>query len=136
MSPDEEKAGVDHGHSLAELKARVLEEIDGYANKAQPSASHLVGIPWSEARIMDELQTMRQCLVDPYWVQAEIRDTFEQIGSDLVLRRNCIVVADANDGHLLLFDPSERDFVLAQATEGSPVTIGVRGDAVGCFLAR
>ena len=77
---------------------------------------------------------MKSCLVDPYWLEVEIRDTFDQIGMQFAPRRNCVVVADSNDGYLLLFDPDENNFVLAQLIGRQTVTIGVRGDAVGCFL--
>jgi hypothetical protein len=35
-----------------------------------------------------------------------------------------------------MFDPAENDFLLAQRVEGALFSIGVRGDAIGCFMAR
>jgi hypothetical protein len=77
---------------------------------------------------------MRSALVAPYW--AEIRDAFEQVSSHTGLRRKCAVVADDGCGSLLVFDPMQNDFLLAVPQECGLVSVGVRGDAVGCFMAR
>ena len=79
---------------------------------------------------------MRGSLIDPYWVEVELRDTFEQIKMSDSERRKCAAVADDGKGMLLLFDPVEQSFVLAQRGVTGLSTFGVRGDAVGCFLAR
>jgi len=51
-------------------------------------------------------------------------------------RRKCAAIADDGKGMLLLFDPTEDSFVLAESGSKGLTTFGVRGDAVGCFLAR
>jgi hypothetical protein len=51
-------------------------------------------------------------------------------------RRKCAAVAEDGKGVLLLFDPAENSFVLAERGSTGLTTFGVRGDAVGCFLAR
>jgi hypothetical protein len=51
-------------------------------------------------------------------------------------RRKCVVVADDAKGTLLLFDPVEESFVLAERGGAGLTTFGARGDAVGCFRAR
>jgi hypothetical protein len=45
------------------------------------------------------------------------------------------VVADDGNGTLLAFDPVDEEFVLLQMGKESLMSFGVRGDAVGCFLA-
>jgi hypothetical protein len=79
---------------------------------------------------------MRSALVAPYWAEVDIRDTFEQISADTGPHRKCAVVADDGCGSLLAFDPMQNDFLLAVALEGGLRSVGVRGDAVGCFMAR
>lgn len=39
-------------------------------------------------------------------------------------------------GFLLVFDPVENDFMLAERHKDTLLSIGVRGDAVGCFMSR
>ena len=49
--------------------------------------------------------------------------------------RECFLVADDKEGYELYFDPTSNDFVLAYSGN-PPSTFNVRGDAVGCFMAR
>jgi hypothetical protein len=80
-------------------------------------------------------QKMRASLVDPYWANIELRDTFAQIGEETASVRKCAVVADDGNGILLAFDPDAEEFVLIQMGKESLESFGIRGDAVGCFLA-
>jgi hypothetical protein len=95
-----------------------------------------IGNPWTEAAIQSGLAQFRASLIEPYWTEVEIRDTFEQVGMMEGPRRKCAAVADDGTGILLLFDPVEDSFVLAERGSTGLTTFGVRGDAVGCFLAR
>jgi hypothetical protein len=79
---------------------------------------------------------MRAALVRPYWADAELRDTQEQIVANPAILRKCAIVADDLKGTILAFDPIENGFLLAVRQEDAVRTIGVRGDAVGCFMAR
>ena len=49
--------------------------------------------------------------------------------------RECVLVADDRDGYQLYYDPIAREFFLAMDRD-PPESIGVDGDAVGCFMAR
>ncbi len=79
---------------------------------------------------------MRAALVAPYWADVELRDTHEQIAAAPAMSRRCVVVADDLKGTVLTFDPIENEFLLAVRREDVLLSIGVRGDAVGCFMAR
>ena len=118
---------------LLYLRQSVEKQIDEYVYVLPGWA---IGNPIPPERIAAELAEMRASLIDPYWVDIEIRDTFEQCGMSSGPRRRCVVVADDRKGMWLLFDPAEQSFVLAQHTDTGLVTFNVRGDAVGCFLAR
>jgi hypothetical protein len=63
---------------------------------------------------------METALVSPYWIDAEVRDTFEQTKMTEGPRRRCAVVADDGQGTLLLFDPVTNAFVLAQLFDFHP----------------
>jgi hypothetical protein len=115
------------------LRALVTKQIDTYAYVLPDSA---IGNPWSQASVEKALAEFRASLVDPYWADAEIRDTFDQVRMAEGPRRKCAVVADDGKGKFLLFDPVEDSFVLAELGKTGLMTFGVRGDAVGCFLAR
>jgi hypothetical protein len=95
-----------------------------------------VGNAWKPSKIKTELAAMRAALVVPYWVNVEQRDTFEQISAHKAPSIECVVVADDARGNLLAFDPIEDEFLLVQRYDGRLSTCGVRGDAVGCFMAR
>jgi hypothetical protein len=118
---------------LSRLRQRVEKEIEAYVYDFPANA---IGNPWGDAAIERGLAKFRASLVEPYWTGVEIRDTFEQVGMIEGPCRKCAVVADDGKGMFLLFDPAEDSFVLAKRVGTGLTTFGVRGDAVGCFLAR
>ena len=118
---------------LSRLRQRVEKEIETYVYDFPDTA---IGNPWTDAAVQQGLANFRASLVEPYWTEVEIRDTFEQIGMIEAPHRKCVAVADDGKGMLLLFDPTEDSFVLAERGSTGLTTFGVRGDAVGCFLAR
>jgi hypothetical protein len=118
---------------LLRLRLKVEQHIETYVYQFP---SGMIGNPWSDARIKQGLEQFKRSLVEPYWEEVEIRDTFDQVSMAVAPRRQCAVVADDGEGMLLLFDPVEGSFVLAQREAHGLITFGVRGDAVGCFLAR
>jgi hypothetical protein len=117
---------------LSRLRQRVEKEIETYVYDFPDTA---IGNPWTDAAVQQGLAKFRASLVEPYWIEVEIRDTFEQVGMIEGPRRKCAAVADDGKGMLLLFDPTEDSFVLAESGSTGFTTFGVRGDAVGCFLA-
>ncbi len=118
---------------LETLQHVVESDIESYRYEV---AVRSIGNAWTDDRIEAELATMRAALVVPYWVDVELRDTFEQCAADQSLSRKCAVVADDAHGNLLAFDPVENEFLLAQSCNDRVCSIGVRGDAVDCFMAR
>ena len=112
---------------------KVEEELRDYSYSVSPNA---LGNPWSSSRIDEQLALMRRSLVIPYLIQVKMEQLFELIKSDIYEIRSCAVVADANDGYLLVFDFAKQEFLLVQLFEGHALSIGVRGDAVGCFMSR
>ena len=124
---------LNDSESLSHLRQSVEKQIDEYSTSFPDWA---MGNPIPPERIAAGLDEMRTSLVDPYWVDVEIRDTVEQCRMSSGPLRKCVVVANDRKGMWLLFDPVEESFVLAQRTEMGLTTFNVRGDAVGCFLAR
>ncbi len=116
---------------LKPIADQVRDAVDGYVvSEHRPDQ---LGTPlppeWFERGLIE----MRAALVEPYW--AEMRD-YDAV-SRAVVRRSVVVVADDGDGSLVMFDPGAGgDFALALREGGGIVSCGVRGDAVGCFLAR
>jgi hypothetical protein len=118
---------------LEELRLIVEKEIENYR---YPSSTETIGIRWTDEKVRAELAVMKSALVSPYWSEVELRDTHEQIAASPALSRTCAVVADDLKGTLLVFDPIEGEFMLAVRHLGKLSSIGVRGDGVGCFMAR
>ena len=122
-----------------ELKEWLLNEVDRYPQQYEPPEPGItIGVPWTKEKVAQELATMRRCVIDPYMSDFLFHDTVDQINADPQIRKRCWVVAE--DPHYrMLFDPDTQDFVLAEkpsSGDGEWVTIGVRGDPVGTFLAR
>jgi hypothetical protein len=119
---------------FARLRREVELEISQYVYEVPPGA---VGTPFSPKEIQDQLSLMQGCLVDPHWEEVEVRDSFEQIQTDFGPRRKCVTIAEDESGYVLMFDPAENSYVLAYRNgEQGLGTFGIRGDAVGCFMAR
>ena len=118
---------------LETLRSIVENEIENYF---YPSSTSTVGTPWTEERVRAELAVMKSALVSPYWSEVELCDTRQQIDASPALSQTCGVVADDLKGTLLVFDPVENEFMLAVRHNDKLSTIGVRGDAVGVFMAR
>ncbi len=123
---------TEHGYLLT-LRREVEQEINNYVYEVPDDA---IGNRMTETAVADALAQMRGSLIDPYWVDVELRDTFTQIVTSGPAHRKCAAVADDGKGMVLLFDPIEKSFVLAQRGATGLLTFGVRGDAVGCFLSR
>lgn len=118
---------------LTELQSRVLAEIDGYR---YGYAGGLVGGAWSADEVCAKLQVFRRALDELYWADVVRRDTADQIRMAHPPVDHCAIVADDKEGMLLAFDPAAAEYLLVQRREGVLESLGVNGDAVGCFMAR
>jgi hypothetical protein len=116
-----------------ELRRTIEQEIDSYVYPHSPGA---MGVPMPQAWVTKQLEAMRAALVDPVARLIEIRDSVAQLrGEAAPVLRECYLVADDREGYELYFDPTSNDFVLAYSGN-PPSTFNVRGDAIGCFMAR
>ena len=116
-----------------QLRDSVESEIDSYIYAVPCGA---LGQPMSDEWICSQLAEMRAALVQPRWGTILVRDTAEQMSGAVAPElRQCVLVADDRNGYQLYYDPPAEEFVLARSGE-PPVTFNVRGDAVGCFMAR
>ena len=123
----------DTAMDLETLRCSVENDIKNYRYS---SSGNTVGAAWPKDRVQAELAAMRAALVNPYWADVELRDTHEQIATDPAILRKCAIVVDDLKGTILAFDPIENGFLLAVKQKDALLTIGVRDDAVGCFMAR
>jgi len=115
------------------LRRKIEQEIDSYVYQQHPTA---VGAAMPQEWVTQQLAEMRAALVEPVLRLVEIRDTGAQMqGEAAPLMRECFLVADDREGYELYFDAESNDFVLAYSGN-PPSTFNVRGDAVGCFMAR
>jgi hypothetical protein len=119
--------------NTGDLRRTIEQELDSYVYQRHPAA---VGTPLPQEWVTKQLAEMRAALVDPVVRRIEIRDSVAQIRGDAPADvRECFLVADDKEGYELYFDPTSNDFVLAYSGN-PPSTFNVRGDAVGCFMAR
>ena len=123
---DPRQARSMHTVDLKELERYVVNELDNYQYEVSDDA---LGNPQSDEWVRGQLAELRDALVKPQWRDVELRDRPRDSGS-----RQCVLVADDGDTYQVYYDPVEREFVLA--VHDPPETIGVRGDVVGCFMAR
>lgn len=129
---------VEHAETvdLIELVSRVRQEIDHYDYQSLfADAENLVGGPLSQSEIVSKLKSFREALVDPYWIEFQRKDTFEDVGSDPSTVERAVIITDDGNGYFLAYDPGRLEFMLIDRSTNGFQSIGVMGDAVGCYLA-
>jgi hypothetical protein len=115
---------------LAEL---VLRQIEGYRYDPPPG---LIGNALPPEEVRRYIERLRQALVRPYLQRFELRETAEQIGREHPEYAEYWVVAEGGGDYVEWYDPERGEFGLAvRGGSGVPVSIGVRGDVVGAFIA-
>jgi hypothetical protein len=115
-----------------QLRREVERQISGYAYKVPAGA---IGTPLSADEIRTMLSAMRFCLVEPRWEQVNICNIPEEIRTGVGVTRTCVTMAE-DECYVLVFEPLHEEYHLAWRSERGLGTWGIRGDAVGCFLAR
>ena len=128
----EEESIKRKSEELLNLRRAVESEIQNYKYEFSQGC---IGNPMRPDQIVVYIEKMKNALVEPYWTEVELRDSLEQINAENPPSRSCAVVADDQCGTLLLWDPVEKEFLLASRFSGGLLSFGVRGDAVGCFMA-
>ena len=80
---------------------------------------------------------MRASLVEPYWADVELTRHHQADNRNRGSQpcKRAIVAEHDGKGTVLAFDPTGGEYLLASKGDGSLSSFGVRGDAVGCFLA-
>jgi hypothetical protein len=114
------------------LRGEMERQISGYVYQVPAGA---IGTPIPADEIRGLLDEMRLCLVEPRGEEVHICNTSKEIRTGEGVRRMCVTMAE-DGSYVLVFDPVEEEYNLAWRSERGLGTWGVRGDAVGCFLAR
>jgi hypothetical protein len=91
-----------------------------------------LGQPLSDEKVERLLADFRSALVKPEWHLVDVSNT-DAVARGRAEPRRCALVAEGDDVRLY-YDPVEREFTLAMGDP--PATIGVGGDAVGCWMSR
>lgn len=118
--------------SVQELRERIAHELATFTY-AVPAAA--IGRPLSPAAVQESLRQLRHALVEPYLVEVERRDTFEEVTSAAAARASVWVVAHGAPDTLVFYDPERDTFGLARRGARGLITFGVYGDLVDTFMA-
>ena len=114
------------------LRRELEHQISAYAYEVPPDA---IGSPLSADVIRAYLNSMRLCLIEPHWEEANICNTPEESRTGVGVKRMCVAMAE-DEGYVLVFDPLDEEYHLAWRGEYGLGTWGIRGDGVGCFISR
>ncbi len=128
-SPEPDAADKDF---FQRLRRELDHQIAGYVYEV-PAGS--MGNPLPADVIRSYLNAMRLCLVEPHWEKVNICNSREETSTGVGVKRMCVTMAE-DEGYVLVFDPVDEEYHLAWRSEDSLGTWGVRGDGVGCFIAR
>jgi hypothetical protein len=113
------------------LRRKLDREI---ANYVYASPAEAIGSPLSSDYIRDCLESMRSCLVEPYWEEVNICDHRQALTGSGVKRR-CVTMAE-DQSYVLVFYPGEEEYHLAYRGSNGLGTWGITGGGVDCFIAR
>jgi len=116
---------------LAKLRADIQQEVSEYP-VPPPRDPAAVGSALSAEWFEQGLAEMREALVDPYVTDAVWFDHLTQQR----VSRPVAVVADDQGAHVVALDLEGDEFELFFRSDDALHSMNVRGDAVGCFLAR
>jgi hypothetical protein len=114
------------------LRRELDRQISGYVYEV-PAGS--IASPLSADQIRGYLNSMHLCLVEPRWEEVNVCNTSEESWTGVGVKRTCVTMAE-DGGYVLVFDPVDEQYHLAWRGEGGLGTWGIRGDGVGCFIAR
>jgi hypothetical protein len=96
-------------------------------------AEGTIGVPWSTERVRTQLEELRAALIPPELRPIKRHPPEVPSESDEQLW----VVAVTNDGFVIFYEPTRREFGLAmQVPRGPAESIHLYGDLVGTFCAR
>jgi hypothetical protein len=124
------------GISHSDLQLLVDTEIAAYVTPKLPQDAMGSALPqsWFSERLIE----MRAALVPPH--DAKIRDGDDETGE--VVIKDVIIVVDDGIWVIIAYDPKACTFILAahdtdqdQVRGVDAVSVGIRGNAVDCFLA-
>ena len=113
------------------LRRALEHEISSYVCEVPTSA---IGTPLSNDVIRGYLNSMRLCLVEPRWEEVNLCTSEESL-TGVGVKRMCVTMAE-EEKYVLVFDPIDEEYHLAWRSEDGLSTWGIRGDGVGCFIAR
>ena len=116
------------------LKKFVLEEVDNYE---YTYSEECIGNAMPSSWVEDQLVEAKKCVVDPYLQKMWLQDTYEQLEDKKNRIEEDLWVVAEDEKFKIFYDPKNKEFGLSQiCLDPQPVTIGIRGDFVGCFMAR
>ncbi|HWL39961.1 MAG TPA: hypothetical protein VNO75_06965 [Gemmatimonadaceae bacterium] len=107
-------------------------EVDAFTQEV-PSRDGLLGVPWSQERMAQEISALREALSEPKLVPVEIADDPRARETRMLW----VVTRPDSNGYVLVFDPVGPRFGLAvTGHSGPPQTVAVWGDLVTTYAAR
>jgi hypothetical protein len=116
----------------ADVTRLIRHEVDAFTYEV-PSRDGLLGVPWSQERMAQEVSALREALTEPNLVPVEIADN----PSARETRMLWVVTRPDSKGYVLVFDPVGPRFGLAvTGRSGPPQTVAVWGDLVTTYAAR
>ena len=109
-------------------------ELFDYDYATQPFEG-MVGVPWSQQRCRDELEVLRKAIVAPYFAEIHVMDFKNGMRRPEPVVQQGVILTDNSNGYWLAYLKQEETFAVVDWHQERFQTIGIFGDATGCFLS-
>ncbi len=130
-TPSSSGSNAADGELFQRLRRDLDRQIAAYVYEAPSGA---IGDPLPAETISSYLDSMRRCLVEPHWEEANICTPQESV-TGMGVRPMCVTMAEEGS-YVLIFDPVCEEHHLAWRGANGLGTWGIRGAGVDCFIAR
>ena len=118
------------------LQSDVAEAIVTYVDpmKLRPRTV-AIGHPKPDDFFTERLAEMRDHLTEPHWIEVAKRDSAKECRAEVPPTMRCVALTRPEADLRLAYSPDHNEYLLVQDWDGGFASIGVWGDAVGCYAA-
>jgi len=127
---------VDDKTLFDRLKSDVAEAIATYTDPMKLSPrTEPIGHSKPDEFFTERLAEMRDHFTEPHWIEVAKRDSIEECCAEVPVMMRCVALTRPEADLRLAYSPDHDEYLLVQDWNDRFASIGIWGDAVGCYAA-